>query len=106
MTPDKERNRIYQAAHRLKDLAKRGSLIDPRRVMEVVEMLEVDQAEVILFKPGGKYYTVDYWRVPEGAIGPYDLAQSPDFRRIGNGAVLVTSDRWGFPHLFPEETRG
>lgn len=106
MSPEKHANKAYQAAARLKQLMSKGRLVESEALMEVVELLEVDQAEVILFKPGGKYYTVDYWRVPEGAIGPYDLAQSPDFRRIGNGAVLVTSDRWGFPHLFPEETRG
>lgn len=58
-------------------------------------------AEVILFKPSGKYYTTEEWRIPEGAIGPYDMNGSPDFRRIsGAGAVLVTSQRWGYPHLF------
>lgn len=58
--------------------------------------------EVHLFKPGGKYYTEEQWIVPEGAIGPYDMLRSPDFRRIGGGAVLIPSQEpWGFPHLFP-----
>lgn len=72
------------------------------------------KAKVILFKPGGKYYTQEVWRVPEivhdwserrgdferPAMGPYDMEQSPDFHRIGNGSVLVESQEpWGFPHL-------
>lgn len=58
-------------------------------------------ARVILFKLSGKYYTEEQWRIPEDAIGPYDMERSPDFRRIGNGAVLVeTQEPWGFPHLF------
>lgn len=40
-------------------------------------------ATVILFKPSGKYYTEEPWRIPEDAIGPYDMQRSPDFRRIG-----------------------
>ena len=71
---------------------------------------------VILFKPRGKYYTEERWRIPEivqdwserrgtferPAMGPYDMLQSPDFRRIDGGAVLVESQEpWGFPHLFP-----
>jgi len=61
------------------------------------------RAEVILFKDTGKYYTTEEWRIPEDAIGPYDMKRSPDFRRIGgNGAVLVvTQEPWGYPHLFP-----
>lgn len=60
------------------------------------------RAEIELFKPSGKYYTTDWWEVPAGAIGPYDMKDSPDFRRIDGGAVLVlTQEPWGFPHLFP-----
>jgi hypothetical protein len=61
------------------------------------------RAEVILFKPSGKYYTTEEWEVPAGAIGPYDMLRSPDFRRIaGSGPVLIPSQEpWGFPHLFP-----
>lgn len=60
-------------------------------------------AQVVLFKPGGKYYTEEEWAIPDGAIGPYDMERSPDFRRIGGtGAVLVESQEpWGYPHLFP-----
>jgi hypothetical protein len=59
-------------------------------------------AEVTLFKASGKYYTTEKWRVPAGTIGPYDMEDSPDFRRISGGAVLVgTQEPWGYPHLFP-----
>lgn len=59
-------------------------------------------ALVILFKLSGKYYTEEPWRIPERAIGPYDMKRSPDFRRIDGGAVLVdTQEPWGYPHLFP-----
>lgn len=63
---------------------------------------EVSTANVILFKPRGKFYTEEAWRIPDDAIGPYDMDRSPDFRRISGGAVLVESQEpWGFPHLFP-----
>ena len=59
-------------------------------------------ANAILFKPSGKYYTEEPWEIPEGAIVPYDMVRSKDFRRIGGGAVLIeTQEPWGFPHLFP-----
>lgn len=62
------------------------------------------KARVILFKPSGKYYTEEEWSISEGAIGPYDMERSPDFRRISGGAVLVdTQEPWGYPHLFPGE---
>lgn len=64
------------------------------------------KATVILFKPSGKYYTEEYWKVPDGANGPYDMIRSPDFRRIDGGAVLVDADEWGFPHLFPSDVGG
>lgn len=71
------------------------------------------KAQVILFKESGKYYTEEEWEIPETVpgfgfaatrpcIGPYDMKHSPDFRRIGKGAVLViTQEPWGYPHLFP-----
>ena len=59
---------------------------------------------VILFRKSGKYYTEERWRIPEKAIGPYDMDRSPDFRRIDNGPVLIESQEpWGFPHLFPSK---
>jgi hypothetical protein len=59
-------------------------------------------ANVILFKPSGKYYTEEPWQIPHDAIGPYDMQRSPDFRRIDGGPVLVdTQEPWGYPHLFP-----
>lgn len=75
----------------------------------------VSTAKVILFKPNGKYYTEEEWRIPtreearaqSGFLGgdmmvPYCMKYSPDFRRISGGAVLVeTQEPWGYPHLFP-----
>jgi hypothetical protein len=58
------------------------------------------KATVILFKSSGKYYTEEEWTVPDGAIGPYDMRNSVDFRRIDDGPVLVvTQEPWGYPHL-------
>lgn len=70
------------------------------------------KVQVILFRDSGTYYTEEEWEVPETVpsafddvdkrpvIGPYDMIHSPDFRRIGNGKVLVsTQEPWGFPHL-------
>lgn len=64
---------------------------------------EIEKVQVILFRESGKYYTEEYWRIPEGAIGPYDMLRSPDFRRIDHvGPVLIpTQEPWGFPHIFP-----
>lgn len=62
----------------------------------------MDAVKVTLFKPSGKYYTCEEWRIPEGAIGPVDMQRSPDFRRISGGPVLIEEQEpWGFPHLFP-----
>jgi hypothetical protein len=76
----------------------------------------VAKARVILFKRSGKYYTEEEWTVPlavrdhsqargdfwRDVIGPYDMDQSPDFRRIDGGPVLVESQEpWGYPALFP-----
>lgn len=58
------------------------------------------KATVILFKPGGKYYTEEQWTVPEHALGPFDMYDSPDYRTIGGGPVLVVAQEpWGYPHL-------
>ncbi len=60
------------------------------------------KAVVTLFKQSGKYYTEEEWEIPEGAIGPHDMINSPDFRRIDGGVVLVNEQEpWGFPCLFP-----
>lgn len=77
------------------------------------------KAHVILFRPSGKYYTDEYWRIPTyqdaienmgygytyaagDLITPYGMVYSPDFRRIDGGPVLVpTQEPWGYPHLFP-----
>lgn len=59
------------------------------------------RADVILFDPDGKYYTIEEWRIPLGAIGPWDMVKSVDFHRIAGGPVLVpTQEPWGYPHLF------
>lgn len=61
-------------------------------------------AKAILFKESEKYYTEEYWEIPDSAIGPHDMRDSKDFRRIGGGAVLVDSQEpWGYPHLFNAE---
>ena len=61
---------------------------------------EMPKAKVILFKETGKYYTEEEWEIPFGAIGPYDMLWSKDFRRIGGGPVLViTQEPWGYPHI-------
>lgn len=76
------------------------------RAGDRTDAVDVGKATVILFKPSGKYYTEEQWRVPDGAIGPWDMERSLDFRRIAGGAVLVaTQEPWGFPYLFPGETR-
>lgn len=65
-------------------------------------------ATVTLFKRSGKYYTSESWRVPAGAINPYQMVDSVDFHQINGGAVLVEADalpefpddeNWGVPHL-------
>lgn len=74
-------------------------------------------ATVILFKASGKYYTEEQWRIPTreeaerqpgyrrgDMVVPYVMRWSPDFRRIGGGAVLIpTQEPWGYPHLLPGE---
>lgn len=62
----------------------------------------MSKATVILFKPSGKFYTEEEWEIPEQSIGPWDMERSPDFHRIGGGAVLIpTQEPWGYPQLFP-----
>lgn len=89
-------------------MTENSSITDNSNLEENVESDEVRRASVTLFKPSGKYYTGESWRVPENAIGPYDMASSPDFRRIGDGPVLVESEphsqspndeNWGYPHI-------
>ena len=65
------------------------------------------KATVTLFRPTGRYYTVEDWNIPEECVweGPSSVKFSPDFRRIDGGAVLVdTQEPWGYPHLFPSDT--
>lgn len=82
----------------LEDLERRVKVLEEEKETLLIKTT----ATVILFKESGKYYTEEKWRIPEDTIGPYDMAKSPDFRRIGKGAVLVESQEpWGYPHLFP-----
>lgn len=76
--------------------------------LDSVDSEEVRRASVTLFKPSGKYYTGESWRVPENAEGPEDMISSPDFKRIAGGQVLVESEahshspedkNWGVPHI-------
>lgn len=68
--------------------------------MAVTVTREYPVAKVILFKDSGKYYTEEWWDIPADAIGPHDMKRSKDFRRIGNGAVLVEAQEpWGYPWL-------
>lgn len=73
---------------------------------------------VNLFKESGKYYTSESWRVTRRIRTDHtgeevdltlieDVKDSPDFRRIGNGAVIVPSEpefegdeNFGYPQLF------
>lgn len=96
--------------------ALRGLLIELNKLTQSLRAPK--KATVILFKPSGKYYTQEEWTIPDSVpdhselrgafkrkvVGPYDLRHSPDFRRIGGGAVLVPEQEpWGYPHLFPAE---
>lgn len=71
-------------------------------------------AWVTLFKPSGKWYMDEQWRIPNKVhdhsdtrgeytrrvIGPFDMEQSPNFHRIDNGPVLVHSQEpWVYPYL-------
>lgn len=56
-----------------------------------------DTVEVEHFKESGKYNVTDMWRIPEGAIGPHDMVNSPDFRDIGCTIVVPTQEPWGYP---------
>jgi hypothetical protein len=83
---------------------------------EAAAVLDQPTVSVVLFKPDGKYYMTEAWRIPPrvpsetrpGSLrettGPYDMEHSPDFHRIDGGAVLVESQEpWGYPFLFPNE---
>ena len=62
------------------------------------------KVNVILFRKSGRYYTEEKWRIPHGALTPAEMCDSPDFRRVDRGAVLIPSQEpWGYPHMFPSE---
>jgi hypothetical protein len=95
------------------DSATRLELVDPATppkpegetttangITESVSNPSASTAKVILFRQSGKYYTQESWRIPEKALGPWDMIRSPDFRRIADGPVYVeTQEPWGYPHL-------
>lgn len=111
MTPDsvdagKIRTEVTIARGRLRgDLDTRSTLDALLRALDELAGPEPERATVVLFKPSGKYYTEERWRIPaDGAIGPVSMERSPDFRRIEGGPVLVPEQEpWGYPHLFPSE---
>ena len=66
----------------------------------IADAIKVTHVTVVLFKDTGKYYTEELWRIPDNAIGPYDMVNSPDFHTIAGGPVLIESQEpWGYPHL-------
>ncbi|MFL6145598.1 MAG: hypothetical protein ACJ72N_27520 [Labedaea sp.] len=80
----------YRARHDLEDLlARLAQLAGPA----------LTHVNVELYRASGKYYTEESWRIPGGAIGPYDMRNSPDFHRIDPAGVVVVpaQEPWGFP---------
>lgn len=103
--PDRPLNELLRDIGSLGTIGNQAALVRDL-LSELAELRRVvgTHADVILFRASGKYYTEEQWAVPADAIGPYDMDRSPDFRRISDGgAVLITDQRWGFPHLFPSE---
>jgi hypothetical protein len=63
-------------------------------------------ADVVLFKPSGKYYSTESWAIPRGAVSPSDMDWSPDYHTIDGGSILVeTQEPWGYPHLLVPASR-
>ncbi len=58
----------------------------------------ISKASVSLFKPSGKWYCDEEWVIPDNAIGPWEMIDSPDFRRIDGGKVMIDGP-WGYPVL-------
>ena len=105
MTPLEQIKRLVDGAEATADneLASRQEILE-HLIREIRKTLsgepEERYATVILFKPSGKYDGEEPWRIPRGATGPYDMWDSPDFRRIDGGAVLVPEQEpWGYPHI-------
>ena len=46
-------------------------------VISVTTTRDYHTAQVILFKDSGKYYTEEWWDIPDDAIGPHDMERSP-----------------------------
>jgi hypothetical protein len=90
----------------LKDAENRAGRIASSEILKLLrsdlERLAGDpptHATVQLFKAGGKWYTDESWRIPEGAIGPWDMASSPDFHTFGGPVLVETQEPWGYPFL-------
>lgn len=79
-----------------------------------IRALPIEKVTVQLFKPNGKWYCEDDWRIPtevkdhsehrgdfvREAIGPFDMRQSPDFRQISGGPALIEAQEpWGYACL-------
>jgi hypothetical protein len=82
-------------------------IITPESLVSTVEH-KPRTVSVTLFRPSGKYYTSESWRVPPGADRVDQMCESIDFRQINGGAVLVEADalpqfpndeNWGVPHM-------
>lgn len=96
----REPHRFVGSVHAWDDYCVRCGLHDQRHPEPPAPKPATATATVTLFKPSGKYYTEERWEVPDGAVGPWDMEKSTNFRRIDGGPVLVdTQEPWGFPHL-------
>lgn len=57
--------------------------------------------EVVLFTDSGEAKERELWRIPQCAMGPEDMRLSPDFRRVGDGDILVRTQKpWHREHRF------
>lgn len=111
---------MYAKSHKLTSFGERDYAIQVQaHGGEKLAEPEPRRVHVTLFKPNGRRYTEEDWRIPATVtdysqsrgeydrepLGPYDMLQSPDFHRISNGPVLIHADGpWGYEHLFPAPT--
>ncbi|MCC3299352.1 hypothetical protein [Arthrobacter caoxuetaonis] len=87
----------------------RHSVVEPAADLgAAAQEAQTRTATVTLFKDSGKYSVQEAWRLPVRAVTAADMIFSPDFRRIGNGGVLVDAnaapecpeaENWGVPQL-------
>lgn len=78
-----------------------GALKDLVSNLEHLAGPEPTRVKVELYRTSGKYYTEEEWRIPDGAIGPHDMRNSLDFRRIDPAGVVVipAQEPWGYPFV-------